>query len=229
MVIGGLQKFSLSDFPGCISAIIFTRGCVFRCPYCHNPELVDPSRYQSTIPVPAVLDFLQTRRGQLQGVVVTGGEPTIHRDLPGFLAEIKGMGFAIKLDTNGTNPRMLQRLAAERLVDYVAMDIKAPLGLYASTVRAPVAEADLLLSIDLLRRTGLAHEFRTTVVESLLSVEDVLEIARLVEGCRRLVLQSFHQGKVLEAGFGAGESPHRARVAEIARIVARAGYAVEVR
>jgi pyruvate formate lyase activating enzyme len=139
------------------------------------------------------------------------------------------MGFAVKLDTNGTNPRMLQRLVADRIVDYVAMDIKAPVALYASTVRAPVAEADLLLSIELLRRSGLAHEFRTTVVESLLSIEDVLEIAKLVEGCQRLVLQSFHQGKVLEAGFRAGDSSHRARVAEIAGIVARAGYAVEVR
>jgi len=229
MVIGGLQKFSLSDFPGLISAIIFTRGCDFRCPYCHNPELVDPSRFASPIPLDEVREFLRSRRGQLQGVVVTGGEPTIHADLPAFLAELKDMGFAVKLDTNGTNPRMLRRLAADRSIDYIAMDIKAPLALYAALVRAPAASTDLLLSIELILRSGLAHEFRTTFAESLLSADDVLEIAELVKGCQKHVLQTFHAGKVLEAGFEANESSDRTRLTEIARIVAAAGFVVEVR
>jgi pyruvate formate lyase activating enzyme len=229
MVIGGLQKFSLSDFPGLISAIVFTRGCDFRCPYCHNPELVDPSRFVSPIPLDKVKDFLRSRRGQLQGVVVTGGEPTIHADLPAFLAWLKEMGFSVKLDTNGTNPGMLRRLAADRTVDYIAMDIKSPLALYAATVRVPVASADLLLSIELIRRSGIAHEFRTTFVESLLSAQDVLGIAELVQGCQRYVLQSFRGGKVLEAGLDADESPDRAQLTGIARMVTEAGFAVEVR
>ncbi len=229
MVIGGLQRFSLSDFPGRISAIIFSRGCNFRCPYCHNPELVDPTRFADALPLDEVRNFLLLRRGQLQGVVVTGGEPTIHPDLPAFLAEIKTMGFAVKLDTNGTNPGMLQRLAAEGLVDYIAMDIKAPLALYAATVRSPVDETDLLLSIELIRRSGLAHEFRTTFVESLLSADDVLGIAELAKGCKKFVLQSFHGGKVLDAHLEASSFPDKTRLAEIARIVDAAGFAVEVR
>ena len=127
MVIGGLQKSSLSDFPGRISAIVFTRGCSFRCPYCHNPELVDPSRYAAEIPMDELNDFFLGRKGKLAGVVVTGGEPTMHQDLPAFLGGLKGMGYAVKLDTNGTNPRMLKRLMSEKLVDFIAMDIKAPL------------------------------------------------------------------------------------------------------
>jgi pyruvate formate lyase activating enzyme len=229
MVIGGFQKFSLSDFPGLISAIVFTRGCGFRCPYCHNPELVDPSRYAQAIPLDVIMDFLRSRKGQLQGVVVTGGEPTYHADLPVFLAALKDMGFAIKLDTNGTNPRMLRRLVESGIVDYIAMDIKAPLALYAATVRRSLSEADLLLSIELIRLSGLPHEFRTTFVESLLSADDILEIAMLVKGCQRYVLQSFRSGKVLEAGLVTNESANRTRLAEIARILTAAGYAAEVR
>ena len=229
MVIGGLQKFSLSDFPGLISAIIFTRGCDFRCPYCHNPELVDPSRFASSIPLDEVMDFLRSRAGRLQGVVVTGGEPTIHPDLPAFLAGLKGMGFAVKLDTNGTNPGMLQRLAADRVLDYIAMDIKAPPARYASTVQAPVAVKDLLLSVDLVRHSGIPHEFRTTFVEEFLSTTDVLAIAELVKGCQRYVLQPFRGGKVLDAGLKASEPENRIRLTEIARIVAAAGYTVELR
>ncbi len=229
MVIGGLQKFSLSDFPGLISAIVFTRGCGFRCPYCHNPELVDPSRFAPAIPLDEVRDFLRSRKGRLQGVVVTGGEPTIHEDLPAFLVELKSMDFAVKLDTNGTNPGMLRRLVADRIVDYIAMDIKAPLALYAATVRAPVVATDLRLSVELILRSGLPHEFRTTFVESLLTPDDMLGIAKLVKGCRKYVLQSFRGGRVLEVGFDAGEPADRTRLGEIARILGAAGYAAEVR
>jgi pyruvate formate lyase activating enzyme len=229
MVIGGLQKFTLSDFPGMISAIVFTRGCCFRCPYCHNPELVDPSQYIPTIPLQDVRDFLSARRGRLQGVVFTGGEPTIHADLPAFLAELKDMGFAVKLDTNGTNPRMLQRLVADRIVDFVAMDIKAPLALYPAMVRAPVATSDLLLSIGLILRSGLQHEFRTTFIESILSVEDMLGIAELVKGCERYVLQSVREWKVLEPDLQTNASANRARLVEIAGVLKAAGHPVEIR
>ena len=229
MVIGGLQKFSLSDFPGLISAIVFTRGCGFRCPYCHNPELVDPSRYARAIPQDVVMDFLRSRKGQLQGVVVTGGEPTHPADLPVFLAELKDMSFAVKLDTNGTNPGMLRRLVESEIVDYIAMDIKAPLALYGATVRTSLSETDLLLSIELIRLCGLPHEFRTTFVESLLSADDILGIAELVKGCQKYVLQSFRSGKVLESELNTSESVNRTRLAEIARTLTAAGYAVEVR
>ena len=229
MVIGGLQKFSLSDFPGLISAIVFTRGCSFRCPYCHNPELVDPSRFVPAIPLSEVRDFLRSRKARLQGVVVTGGEPTIHADLPEFLAELKDMGFAVKLDTNGTNPVMLRQLLIDRILDFIAMDIKAPLALYPAIVRAPASAADLSRSIELIIHSGLPHEFRTTFAESLLSTDDMLQTARLVKGCKRYVVQSFRAGKVLDSCLETSEAINRARLAEIVRVIGDAGYAVDVR
>jgi pyruvate formate lyase activating enzyme len=229
MVIGGLQKFSLSDFPGVISAILFTRGCGFRCRYCHNPELVDPSRFAPAIPLDRVRDFLRLRRGRLQGVVVTGGEPTVHADLPDFLAEIKGMGFAVKLDTNGSNPRMLQGLVADHAVDYIAMDVKAPLDRYEEIVGTGFVRADLLQSIELIRLSGIRHEFRTTIVDSTLSIGDVLEIAELVRGCRSFFLQAFRGGKVLGDSLDASEAASRVRVTEMAQALSAAGYPVEVR
>jgi pyruvate formate lyase activating enzyme len=229
MVIGGFQKFSLSDFPGLISAIVFTRGCGFRCPYCHNPELVDPSRYAPAFPMNEVRDFLRSRRGRLQGVVVTGGEPTIHEDLPRFLAELKAMGFAVKLDTNGTNPRTLHTVIEEGLVDFIAMDIKAPPSLYERTVKAPVSMPDIITSIGLILASGLPHEFRTTYVESLLTVRDVLEIARLVKGCERYVLQSFRGGLMLDASLETELPPDRARLGEIVEAFSAAGLPVETR
>jgi pyruvate formate lyase activating enzyme len=229
MVIGGFQKFSMSDFPGLISAIVFTRGCGFRCPYCHNPELVDPSRYASEICRNDVMDFLRSRQGRLQGVVVTGGEPTIHEDLPQFLADLKAMGFAVKLDTNGTSPRTLQKVLEVGLVDFIAMDIKAPPSLYERTVKAPVSMPDIIRSVGLILASGLPHEFRTTFVESLLSVRDILSIARLVKGCDRYVLQPFRGGATLDDSFTAELPPDPARLQEIVEAFSAAGLTVDTR
>jgi pyruvate formate lyase activating enzyme len=229
MIFGGLQKFSLSDFPGMIAAILFTRGCGFRCPYCHNPELVDPARYAPVYPLGMVKKFLLSRKGRLQGVVLTGGEPTQQTDLPEFLSEVKDMGFAVKLDTNGTNPSMLRCLVADRLVDFIAMDVKAPLARYAETVRAPVETGYLLRSVEVILRSGLPHEFRTTFVESLLSVDDILEIARLVKGCQKYVLQRFSNRNVLEPNQAQAAGGSRERLTEVARVLISAGCALEVR
>jgi pyruvate formate lyase activating enzyme len=229
MVIGGFQKFSMSDFPGLISAIVFTRGCGFRCPYCHNPELVDPSRYVPEFPVDDVRDFLRSRRGLLQGVVVTGGEPTVHEDLPQFLAELKDMGFAVKLDTNGTSPRTLQKVLEQGLVDFIAMDIKAPPSLYERTVKAPVCMPDIIRSIGLILASGLPHEFRTTFVESLLTARDVLSIARMVKGCDRYVLQPFRGGITLDGSFASRLPPDPVRLGEIVEAFSAVGLPVETR
>jgi pyruvate formate lyase activating enzyme len=229
MVIGGLQKFSLSDYPGLISAIVFTRGCGFRCPYCHNPELVDPLRFAPEIPVDVVRTFLRSRQGQIQGVVVSGGEPTIHADLPAFLEEIREMGFAVKLDTNGSNPQMLRLLIVSRFVDFIAMDVKAPLPRYPEIVRAAVPRENLRESIELILASGLRHEFRTTFVESLLATGDMQEIARLVKGCRKYVIQAFRTGKLLDADIAEKESSHRVSLEELARALAAEGCVVEVR
>lgn len=157
MLIGGLQKSSLIDYPGKIAAVIFTQGCNFRCPYCHNPELVNGERgtINGKCHEMAVLEFLKKRIGKLDGVVITGGEPTLHNNLPEFIKQIKNLGFAIKLDTNGTNPEMLKQLIDEKLIDYVAMDIKAPLDKYSEIVCTKVDTDKILKSIGILKNSNI--------------------------------------------------------------------------
>ncbi|MGA2975317.1 MAG: anaerobic ribonucleoside-triphosphate reductase activating protein [Spirochaetia bacterium] len=229
MKIGGFQKFSLSDFPGRIAAIVFTQGCGFRCPYCHNPELVDPSRYAAAIPQEQVLDFMRSRRGRLQGVVITGGEPTLHDDLPRFLAGIKEMGFAVKLDTNGSNPCLLDRIIAEHLADYIAMDLKAPLLSYSRVTGVRVKTSDIERSLQLVKGSGLPHELRTTYLESVLSVQDMREIARLARGCERFVLQKYRATKALDPQILHEPSPGDARIEKMRRLLEAAGLKVSVR
>ena len=229
MVIGGFQKFSLADFPGKISAIVFTRGCNFRCPYCHNPELVDPACYTPEISPEEVLRFLGSRTRQLQGVVLTGGEPTLHADLPSFLAEIRELGFAAKLDTNGSNPDLLQEIIRDSLVDYIAMDIKAPLDAYSRISGVPVRVEDIERSVRLVIGSGLPHEFRTTYQGSLLSTEDMGAIAGIVQGCAHYVVQSFRPSRTLDPTMAALARPDRATLQEIRKLMESAGLPVLVR
>ena len=226
MVIGGLQRISLSDFPGVIAAILFTRGCGLRCPWCHNPELVEPSRFAAAIPWETVTNFLGSRAGRIEGVVVTGGEPTIHEDLPDRLAELKAMGFRLKLDTNGSNPRMIRALLDTGHLDYIAMDVKAPLARYESLVGARVASSDIVASIDLVIGSSLPHEFRTTLVPGL-SVDDIRSIAGLVHGCQRYVVQPFVGAKTLSSDFTS--SGTAADPAEVVRKLTAEGYDVQAR
>jgi len=229
MVIGGFQKFSLSDFPGRISAIIFTRGCGFRCPYCHNPELVDPACYAPALSYETVLGFLDSRRGLLQGVVVTGGEPTVHDDLPDLLFAVKAMGFSVKLDTNGCNPALLERLIVQKLCDYIALDIKAPLASYRRLVCAPVNPATIHSSLDLVIGSGIPHEIRTTYVESLLSDEELKEIGELVHGCNRLFLQLYRGTKSLDPTLLATPHPSDQRIGRLKELLESSGAPVQVR
>ena len=219
MVIGGLQKFSLADFPGKIAAIVFSQGCNFRCPYCHNPELVDPAQYATPILQEEILQFLATRRGQLQGVVVTGGEPTQQEDLPDFLAAIKDLGLAIKLDTNGSNPALLEKVFARGLADYLAMDIKAPLDSYSRVAGVQVSTGDIEKSVRMVMGSGVAHEFRTTYLESLLSTDDMKGIAVLVRGCRLFVLQGFRSARTLHPDMQGQPMPDGERLREIQEIM----------
>jgi len=200
MKIGALQKISLIDYPGRISAIVFTQGCNFRCPYCHNPELVDPGQYGPILPEEEVFSFLERRRGKLEAVTVTGGEPTLQTDLERFLRQIKEMGYLAKVDTNGSNPTMLERLIRGRWVDYLAMDVKGPLHKYGQIAKAKVATAMIRRSIELITSSGIEHEFRTTVVRSQLDKEDLIATAKLLK--RGLyVLQSFVPAKSLDHEF----------------------------
>jgi pyruvate formate lyase activating enzyme len=191
MKIGGLQKVSLIDYPGKISAIVFTQGCNFRCPYCHNPELVEKKLYRPCLPEKDILDFLVSRRGKLDAVTITGGEPTLQEDLIPFIGRIRKMGFCVKLDSNGSRPDVLAHLAEEKLLDFIAMDVKAPAAKYPSIIKAAVPFDLMRESIRLILESGLPYEFRTTVVASLLLPEDILKISREITGAKRYAIQRF--------------------------------------
>lgn len=191
MIIGGLQKTSLLDFPEKIAAIVFTMGCNFRCGYCHNPELIN-----GEAKIEEVFEFLKTRQGKLDGVVITGGEPCLQKDLPEFIKQVKELGFAVKLDTNGSFPEMLEKVLPD--LDYVAMDIKAPLEKYSQIVNVDVDTSKILKSIEILKNGGVDYEFRTTVVKSQLSFEDFEKIGQLIQGAPRYYLQRFEASKILD-------------------------------
>ncbi|MCX7040843.1 MAG: anaerobic ribonucleoside-triphosphate reductase activating protein [Spirochaetes bacterium] len=229
MIIGGFQKISLSDFPGRVSAIVFTRGCGFRCPYCHNPELVDPDSYVAPLDEAKILSFLRSRRGRIQGVVITGGEPTFHDDLPDFIRKVREIGCEVKLDTNGSNPALLERIISLGLVDYVALDVKAPLRLYSSVARVPVNTGDILRSIRLVIDSGLPHEMRTTYLESLLSLNDMREIGEMVKGCRLLFVQSFRPTKALDPAMLEQPRPPAHVMEEIRAAIDAMGVPCETR
>ncbi len=191
MVIGGIQKFSLLDFPGRTACIIFTQGCNFRCPYCYNRSLVLPDYYTDPLPEEEVFRFLRKRGGLLEGVVISGGEPAVHPDLPEFVAKLKSLGYLIKLDTNGSFPEVLKNMIDERLIDFVAMDVKAPPERYEEVVRAEVKVRNILISIELLKNSGIPYEFRTTAVKGFVDKDDLIRIGRLLRGAERYAIQRF--------------------------------------
>ena len=202
MKIGGLQKVSLIDYPGLICATVFLQGCNFKCSYCHNPELVNPQLFQPCLTEKEVLDFLRERRGKLDAVTITGGEPTIQNDLASFVKKIKKMGFAVKLDTNGSQPQIIKALLDEKLLDFIAMDIKGPLEKYESIVCAAVDGKKIEESIRIILKSKIPHEFRTTIVQSQLTLKDIVKIAQLISGAKRYALQKFITGKTLDKNFG---------------------------
>lgn len=206
MKIGGLQKFSMIDFPGKLAAVIFTQGCNFRCPYCHNPELVDPEHFEKPLDELDVLAFLNRRVGQLDGVVITGGEPTLHPDLPQLIKKIRSMGFLIKLDTNGSNPALLREMFSQNLIDYCAMDIKAPARSYKKVTCSSIDIALIKESISLIKQSEVEYEFRSTLVGELLSPEEILEMGSLIGKAKRLFLQKFVSTKTLDERFGTAHS-----------------------
>ncbi|KKT25517.1 MAG: Anaerobic ribonucleoside-triphosphate reductase activating protein [Parcubacteria group bacterium GW2011_GWA2_43_9b] len=202
MIFGGIQKLTLIDYPGRIAATVFTVGCNFLCPYCHNPELVDPKKIkeQSKISEQEILDFLVTRQGLLEAVCITGGEPTLLADLPEFIKKIKAMGFLVKLDSNGSNPQILEKLLVANLVDFIAMDIKAPLEKYKKVVGERVRLENIQRSTELVR-SAPDYEFRTTVLPALHSQKDILSIGRWLQGAKKYYLQQFQPTKTLDAAF----------------------------
>jgi len=189
MNIAAYQPFTLSDYPGKVAAIVFTQGCNFRCVYCHNACLIDMET-PPAVDTEEFFSFLDRRKGKLGGVVITGGEPTLQPDLISFIERVKRMGFFVKLDTNGSRPKVLKELFERNLIDYIAMDIKAPIEKYDIVAGVEVYKADILESIRLIiDRGGIHYQFRTTVFESMLSPDDLGKCAQLVEGAHSYVLQ----------------------------------------
>ena len=205
MLISGIQKMTLLDFPGRVSCIVFTAGCNFRCGYCHNPEFVLPEELVklqgSFISESAVFNFLDQRQGLLDGVVVSGGEPTIMPDLPEFLEKIKAKGFLVKLDTNGNNPAMLKKLVEARIVDYVALDAKTGLSQYKSLAGDRANHALVDESAQFLKNGVVPYEFRTTLVKELHTPEVLAELKKLVSGADSLFLQQFRSARTLDPLF----------------------------
>lgn len=201
MYIGGLQKFSMIDYPGKVSAIVFTAGCNFSCGYCHNPELVQPNKFPQKISEKDLLAFLNTRINKLDAVTITGGEPTIHQDLPILIKSIKDLGFLVKLDSQGTNPTMLEQLLHDGLIDYIAMDIKGPFNRYQEIVSMPVNISDIKKSVKLIMQSGLPYEFRTTIIKAQLSPEDLESSWKEIKGAQNYYLQKFLPTKTNDPSF----------------------------
>ena len=208
MILGGLQKLTLLDFPGTVACTVFTVGCNLRCPFCHNPALVFNPPEDMRINEDEFFAFLKKRQGILDGVAITGGEPLLHADIGEFIAKIKAMGYKVKLDTNGTYPDRLEKILAEGNVDYVAMDLKNTFEKYAKTVGIEGFDVSLIMrSIELIQKSGVAYEFRTTVVSPLHEAGDFETIAKQVEGTGKYFLQSFVDSGELLNGDGLSEMP----------------------
>ena len=200
MKIGGFQPFALSDFPGRVAAVIFVQGCNFQCPFCHNGPLIPPNPPSvDLMPQKLVTEFLALRADKLDGVVISGGEPLLQPDLGEFLKELKYLGLDVKIDTNGSRPDVLWKLIGESLVDYIAMDIKAPLELYARLAGVKVDEEKILQSIHLIAGSGVPHEFRTTNVESLLTTRDIEKIRSLIPDGSSYRIQKFRKKTAMES------------------------------
>lgn len=202
MDIGHLQKFSLIDYPGRICAVLFAAGCNFRCPWCHNPDLVRGLPPEQLVAVETVLEFLKSRQGKLEGLTITGGEPTLQGEaLLDVASAVKGLGFAVKVDTNGSRPAVLRELAGRGLVDYIAMDVKGPGDSYPAVAGVPVDTGAIDESIDCVMASGLDYEFRTTLVRPLLTPDDIERTAQRLAGARRYALQRFVPSASLDPDF----------------------------
>jgi len=199
MVIAGLEKTSLLDYPNRISSIVFTYGCNLRCPYCHNPELVTEKIYKKDIlSEKYVLDFLEKRKFFIDGVVITGGEPLIQKGIDEFIEKIKDIGLLVKLDTNGGYPNKLKSLIKKGLLDYIDMDIKYPKEIYEKGLNGGKPIPNIQKSIDIIINSGLEYSFRTTYVKSIHTLEDVDDICKMIQGADTYYIQNFRASKTID-------------------------------
>lgn len=204
MEISGLQKLTLLDYPGKLACTIFTRGCNFTCPYCHNSSLVLTDKNRAKlIPTKQVLNFLKERIGKIDGVCITGGEPLVQVDLKEFIQKVRAIGYKVKLDTNGYLPDKLKNLIDEELIDYIAMDIKNSFAKYGETVGRPNLDVSKIKkSIETIKNSGIDYEFRTTAIKEYLDLSDFKEIAQTLKGSKRYFIQNFiDSGSVIKSGL----------------------------
>jgi pyruvate formate lyase activating enzyme len=202
--IKGVQKVSLIDYPGKISSIVFLNKCNMRCPYCHNPELVFNNDSQGEFPdisVEEFMGFLDKKKKWIDGVCITGGEPTLHNGLLEFMKMIKEKGLNVKLDTNGTNPKIIEEAIKQKVVDFIAMDIKNSLEMYEETANMKVNTENIKKSIKMIMDAGskglIDYEFRTTILPKLIGEKEINSIAQMLDGSKKYVLQQFHKQDAL--------------------------------
>jgi len=216
--IKGLEKFAPKDFPGYISSTIFLGGCNFRCPFCHNSDLVLRPEILPTLPLDYFLSFLDSRKGWLEGICISGGEPLLHDDLETLLILIKDRNLLVKVDTNGSFPSRLKNLIQKKLVDHIAMDVKAPLARYQEVTRAAVNEEDIVRSVDIIKNSGLGYVFRTTLVPGLVGPEDIKQICQMLNGAKIFQLQQFVPLNTLDSHYLQKKPYRREEVQGLAKI-----------
>jgi pyruvate formate lyase activating enzyme len=204
MYIKGFIESSLIEWPGKISSIIFTAGCNFKCPFCHNPELVNLNKNdEDFIPEEFILKKLESKKKWIDGLVITGGEPTLQDDLIDFIKKVKSLGILVKLETNGSNPETIKKILDEKLADYVAMDIKTSLSSkkYNEAVGIKISLENILDTIDILMNSKIDYEFRTTLVPGIVEKEDIISIAEKIQDAKKWILQNFRNINTLEKSF----------------------------
>lgn len=223
-----LRKLTLLDYPGHVACTVFTGGCNFRCPFCHNPSLVTAAAGDLEFTMGDILEFLEKRSGQLDGICITGGEPLLHRDTLLLAQAAKALNYSVKLDTNGSFPELLNEVLAEKMIDYVAMDIKNSPAKYAVTTGINVLEK-VRKSVDLLKTAAVEHEFRTTVTGNLHETADFIEIGKWLTGEKRYFLQPFADSGAILGGDPGQFTVSDARLQEFLDAVRNFIPAAEIR
>lgn len=202
MLVCGFEKFSLVDYDGKISCTIFTKGCNFHCPFCHNSPLVEKEKYNEIIDESKIFEYLTKRKNVVDAVCISGGEPTLQPDLIDFVKKVKSLGFLVKLDTNGYHPEILEKLLKQKLIDYVAMDIKNCKAKYSYTADSNIDITKIEKSVSLLKNSNIDYEFRTTIISEFHTKNDIIEISKWLDGSKNYVLQKYKDDDdCIEHGF----------------------------
>lgn len=229
MKIGGLQKLTLVDYPGKVAATVFLIGCNFKCGFCHNPELLNWTGEQKEISEKDFFEFLKEKEGLLEGICITGGEPTLYPDLIDFIRKIKDMGFLVKLDSNGNRPEILNDLIQNKLVDFIAMDIKTSPDKYGKVTNTEVNIKNIKESIELIKNSRIDYEFRTTVVPGLTGKRDIEKIGKWLKGAKKIALQQFNNKKVLDKKLEKLQPYPEETIKEFGKILEKNIKEVEIR